>query len=73
MLKRYLVFAGGSFFPGTAMEDFREDFDVEEDARHFAHCLRNERTGPTDVSPFKYDWVETYDQETRAYLYYDHG
>ena len=51
-MKRYIVFAGDTYYPGCAWFDFQDDFDTLEEAETYADGLKN-------------DWHQIVDLDTK--------
>ena len=55
-MKRYLLFAGGQYYPAGGMNDFRGSFDTFDDAKDF---ILNKITS----DGYEYDWGHVLDKE----------
>ena len=61
IIKRYLLFAGYSYYPAGGWNDFVDSYDTREEAEQSAKniCLLEEYTIPTG----KYDWCHVIDSQ----------
>lgn len=57
-MKRYLAFSGEQYYPSGGMEDFKRDFDTEEEA--MVYVLAREAIN---------DWMHVYDSVERKIIW----
>jgi len=67
-MKRFLVFAGDSYYPEGGMHDFQEDFDTLEEARSFEAEIKEKFKLRWKDSWKYFKWTEIWDSELRTYV-----
>lgn len=63
-MKRYLLFAGSSYYPRGGWLDFIDSFDTPEEAKEVGQCHDIFIFSNKEESYPKYDWFHIIDKKT---------
>jgi len=67
-MKRFLVFAGDSYYPEGGMNDFQEDFHTLEEAKSFESKIKEKFKLNWKDNWKDFKWTEIWDSETRTHV-----
>lgn len=67
-MKRFLVFAYDSYYPGGGWGDFQKSFDTLEAAKAFAETLKRPKSRSAPRCEQQWDFADVVDLETEQEL-----
>ena len=64
-MKRYLAFVGSIYYPSGGMDDFKGDFDAQDEAVAKAISAAKERSPHPEDQLWRYTWAHVWDCNER--------